>query len=317
MLFFALLLFLLDAFNDLENDYRYLEQKMKGYIYKYTFPDGRVYIGQTRRLKNRDWEHFGKMGKTNPRLWDAYIQYGKKPDFEIIETIEIAREQDLVEKLNELETKYIQEYQSSNPEYGLNIARRGNVPIPRDKVLENEFRRMWTSRAEQWYPVLECIKNKIFKTHEPLTEEEMVFYETYLIDENVAFVDGLRKHEFNINDLKSNSDDALFFMDQTICCAEYIYRISTWEQINRYIEQNKEQILAENKPEPYIVQMDKAGSIICEYSSRSEIKEKMQLSNLTNIFNCIEGKQKSAYGYIWRYKKDVDNDTNKQLSFDL
>ncbi len=289
---------------------------MKGYIYKYTFPDGRVYIGQTRRLKNRDWEHFGKMGKANPRLYEAYIQFGK-PDREIIETIEMAREQDLVEKLNELETKYIQEYQSSNPEYGLNIARRGNVPVPRDNVLDKEFERIWISKTEQWYPILESIKNKIFKTYEPLTEEEMAFYETYLADENMAFVEGLKKHEFNINDLRSNSDDALFFMDQTICMADYIFQTSTCEQINQYIKQNKEQILAENKPEPYIVQMDKAGSVICEYSSRSEIKEKLQLSNLTNIFNCIEGKQKSAYGYIWRYKKDVGNETNKQLSFDL
>ncbi len=291
---------------------------MKGYIYKYTFPDGRVYIGQTRRLpKIRDWEHFGKIGKANPRLWDAYKQLGKKPDIVILETIEASRVQDLVEKLNELETKYIQEYQSSNPEYGLNIAHRGNVPIPRDNVLDKEFERIWISKAEKWYPILESIKNKIFKTYEPLTEEEMAFYETYLIDENVAFVDGLKKHEFNINDLRSNSDDALFIMDQTICMADYIFQTSTCEQINQYIKQNKEQILAEDKPEPYIVQMDKAGSVICEYSSSAEIKEKLQLRNLTNIFNCIEGKQKSAYGYIWRYKKDVDNDTNKQLSFDL
>ncbi len=290
---------------------------MKGYIYKYTFSDGKVYIGQTRRSPEiRDWEHFGKMGKVNPKLWEAYKLLGK-PDYEIIETIEATRVQDLVEKLNELETKYIQAYRASNPKYGLNIAHHGNVPIPRDNVLENEFRRMWASMEEQWCPVLESIKNKIFKTHEPLTAEEKAFYETYLTDENVAYVEALKKSEFKINDLKSNNDDALFFMDQTICMADYIFRISTCEQINRYIEQNKEQILAENKPEPYIVQMDKAGSIICEYSTRAEIKEKMQLRNLTNIFNCIEGKQKSAYGYIWRYKKDVDNEINKQLSFDF
>ena len=63
--------------------------------------------------------------------------------------------------------------------------------------------------------------------------------------------------------------------------------------------------------------MDKAGNIICEYASRAEIKEKMQLTNLTNIFNCIEGKQKSAYGYKWCYKRDYKKNENKQLSFDF
>ena len=290
---------------------------MKGYIYKYTFSDGKVYIGQTRRSPEiRNWEHFGKMGKVNPKLWEAYKLLGK-PDYEIIETIEASSVQDLVEKLNETETKYIQEYQSSNPKYGYNVAHHGNVAIPRDNILDKEFERIWISVAEKWYPILESIKNKIFKTYEPLTAEEMAFYETYLTDENVAYVDALKKFEFNIYDLKSNSDMALFFIDETISMAEYIFRTSTWEQINQYIEKNKEQILAENKPEPYIVQLDKDYNIVNEYVTTAEIKEKMQLSNISGIQNCLNGKRKTAYGFIWRYKKDVGNETNKQLSFDL
>ena len=63
--------------------------------------------------------------------------------------------------------------------------------------------------------------------------------------------------------------------------------------------------------------MYKDGSIVCEYASRAEIKEKMHLTNLTNIFNCIEGKQKSAYGYKWCYKKDYNDNINRQLSLDF
>lgn len=287
---------------------------MKGYIYKYTFSDGKVYIGQTRRPPEiRNMEHFSKIiGKTNPKFWEAYNKLGK-PEYEIIETIEFARVQDLVEKLNELETKYIRLYKAANPKYGYNIRDHANVAVPHDNVLQKEFDRLWLEKAEKWYPILENIKIKIFETHEPLNQDELSFFETYLMADGIAYAGALKNFGFSIYDLKSNNDNALFFMDETICMAEYIYPRLFWDQINQYIEQNKEQILSENKPEPYIVQMDKSGNIICEYVSRAEIKEKMQLSNLTNIFNCIEGKQKSAYGYKWCYKKDVKDNTNKQL----
>ncbi len=50
----------------------------KGYIYKYTFPDGKVYIGQTRRPpEERHREHFDeKIGKLNTKFWEAYETIG-------------------------------------------------------------------------------------------------------------------------------------------------------------------------------------------------------------------------------------------------
>ena len=45
---------------------------MKGIIYKYTFPDGKVYIGQTRRHpEKRKREHLAKdVGPTNKGFWE-------------------------------------------------------------------------------------------------------------------------------------------------------------------------------------------------------------------------------------------------------
>ena len=291
---------------------------MKGYIYKYTFSDGKVYIGQTRRPPAiRNMEHFSKIiGKTNPNFWEAYNKLGK-PNYEIVETIESARVQDLVERLNELETKYITDYDASNPEHGYNIRNHANVAIPRDAVLDKEFDRIWLSKAEQWYPIYWSVKEKLFKTYESLTEDELSFCKDLLNDDTQVFSDSAKKQNFDFNDLKSNSDIARFFMSELLIGAEFLFRNSSWDQIRQYIKDNKEQILAENKPEPYIVQMYKDGSIVCEYASRAEIKEKMHLTNLTNIFNCIEGKQKSAYGYKWCYKKDYKKNENQQLSFDF
>ena len=291
---------------------------MKGYIYKYTFSDGKVYIGQTRRPPAiRDMEHFSKIiGKTNPKFWEAYTKLGK-PDYEIIETIEVERVQDLVEKLNVLETKYIQLYKASNPECGYNIRDHANVAIPRDNVLDNEFERIWLSKAEQWYPIYRSVKEKLFKTYESLTEEELSFCNDLLNDDTQVFSDSARGQNFDFNDLKSNSDIARFFIGELLIGAEYLFRHSSWDQIDQYIKDNKEQILAENKPEPYIVQLDKDGNVVCEYASSAEIKEKLNVSNLTGISNCLAGRRKSAFGYGWCYKKDYNDNINRQLSLDF
>ena len=47
---------------------------MKGIIYKYTFSDGKVYIGQTRRPQEiRKREHLNAIvGPTSSGFWDAY-----------------------------------------------------------------------------------------------------------------------------------------------------------------------------------------------------------------------------------------------------
>ena len=62
---------------------------MKGVIYKYTFPNGKVYIGQTRRnpeLRHR--EHLDPVtGPCNSGFWEEYQKF-LEYKYEIIETVE-------------------------------------------------------------------------------------------------------------------------------------------------------------------------------------------------------------------------------------
>lgn len=60
---------------------------MKGYIYKYTFPDGKVYIGQTKNLENRKRQHLDpSSGPTNTGFWEAYQRFGTF-EFEVIKEL--------------------------------------------------------------------------------------------------------------------------------------------------------------------------------------------------------------------------------------
>lgn len=74
---------------------------MKGYVYKYTFSNGKIYVGQTRRDVNvRHREHMNpSTGPLNPRFWQAYQELGE-PKLEIIKEIEEENNYELIQALN-------------------------------------------------------------------------------------------------------------------------------------------------------------------------------------------------------------------------
>ena len=285
---------------------------MKGYIYKYTFSDDKVYIGQTRRLQMRDKEHFYEsIGKTNSRFWEAYKTLGK-PKLEIIETIEKKGIQDLVAALNEAEEKYIYEYDSTNPEHGYNIRKGGNVAIPRNKILDAEFELIWDEHYGEWKAIYDTVMTKCFKTFEPLTDEELEFCKTELADKDNLFSNALKRFKFDFNNLKDNSEDSRFWLGECADFASWRFQDMCTCAICQYIQQNKEQILAKHSPETTILQIDKKGNIVQEYASPQEIREELKRDNLTNIYNVLEGKQKSAYRFVWCYKKDYGKTYEKE-----
>ena len=54
-----------------------------------------------------------------------------------------------------------------------------------------------------------------------------------------------------------------------------------------------------------VFQYDLNGNLIKEWPSTSEIERKLGY-NHTNISACCLGRIKQAYGYIWKYKRDVN-----------
>lgn len=92
------------------------------------------------------------------------------------------------------------------------------------------------------------------------------------------------------------------------CCAWRLKRPSidridvngNYEYSNcRFIEQGENSKKARNKP---ILQYDKQGNFIKEWNSGAEASKKLNIL-LSHINECCHNKRKSAYGFIWKFKK--------------
>lgn len=107
---------------ELNQEKKYLEEPKKYCIYKHTFPNGKVYIGQTCQIPEKRWDK-GRKYKTQIYLWRAIQKYG----WENIKH-DILEENLSQQKANELEDYYIVElYKSNNKKYGYNLDRGGRV----------------------------------------------------------------------------------------------------------------------------------------------------------------------------------------------
>ena len=129
----------------------------KGIIYKYTFPNGKVYIGQTINPVSRKNSHLNeKTGARNVAFWRAYKKY-QTYKYEVIESIEDESREGLCDRLNDLEQKYIAEYQSTNPQYGYNLTSGGRV-----FVVNEEGRKHMSEARTDKLPVLQYDLNGDF-----------------------------------------------------------------------------------------------------------------------------------------------------------
>ena len=136
---------------------------MIGYIYKYTFPNGKIYIGQTRTsVKERHYQHMhASQYKNRERatlVEHAIAKYGE-PELEVIETIEVNDRYptELVKQLNEAEKKWIEKYDSTNKRKGYNIQNGGKVITPEEYILEEKFSEIY--ERERWSDELERVRN--------------------------------------------------------------------------------------------------------------------------------------------------------------
>lgn len=84
-------------------------------IYKITYPNGKIYIGQDR---TDDIRYFGSV---NRDLIERDFTREQKKDFTIRKEIIWESETVSNEELNQIERKFIEDYRSNDPNIGYNI----------------------------------------------------------------------------------------------------------------------------------------------------------------------------------------------------
>ena len=278
--------------------------QMKGIIYKYTFPNGKVFIGQTRRHpEKRRREHFDDVvGPTNSGFWDAYKQFGM-PKYEELFQIESEDVDKLVAELNNAETFFIHKFKADDPEYGYNRKSFGSVGTKTNVILSNYYKEYLNRCLEIRLKEYDNALDKILESKEPLTLEEI-----YLLKEKYREDNFWQKYidDFNFDNLSSYSEEDLDFMCDE--CFDFVRRLiikEAEEQTRQYIYDHLEQILDKEREKNAIVQLDKEGNIIREFYSFNDICQHFDVPRADNVKNVLKGRQKSAYGYLWKYKKDL------------
>ena len=164
----------------------------KGYIYKYTYPNGMLYIGATSvSVKQAYYQH--KSASKDPSTWTlcemAIFEYGE-PTIETIETIEVADNEEgkLKELLKKATEKWIKEYDSTVENgKGFNVYKGKRISwvyyLLRERMIEIFEKEGWEEKIEHVKDVLESIGTKICVTKEELTQEEKEIWYEYKFKE--------------------------------------------------------------------------------------------------------------------------------------
>lgn len=129
-----------------------------GYIYSINNPiNGKKYIGQTtRKFKKRIWEYksaYTNNKFTNEHLGNAFKKYmWNNFEFKIIDTAQT------IDELNQKEIFYIKKYNTTNRDFGYNIATGGNNTIPTKETLKKmSLAHLGIKQHDEW------VKNRISK----------------------------------------------------------------------------------------------------------------------------------------------------------
>lgn len=141
----------------------------KGIIYKYTFPNGKIYIGQTIDLNKRHYQHqyYAKNAKGNRSLCDVAIAKYGEPKLEVIEEIigDDNKPYEFKQALNEAEVKWINEFNATDRSVGYNIQHGGHTANEETYILEeihgNILQEVYAEKIFHVREILDSIIEKV------------------------------------------------------------------------------------------------------------------------------------------------------------
>lgn len=277
---------------------------MKGVIYKYTFPDGKVYIGQTRRdPEKRHQEHLDPIiGPTNSGFWKAYQQFGTYK-YEIVKTFECERVDDLIERLNYEETKLIISSKAYDEKYGYNKRVVGCAHSDKSRILATYRKELLEPLFQERLGMFFTIKHKLYESHDYLTEKEKKYFQKvksrtvcHRMPEKFKNINKVIKCERVMNDFWFSE-----FMEEL----EYWLINDITNEIDEHIKENENEIIDFYRDQHSICQLDEEGKVLATYDTFEAAAIGVGKTTCSSIRSAIKGKLKHVYGYRWKYKKDL------------
>lgn len=268
--------------------------------------NGKIYIGQTiNSLSVRRRGHYKNMKAGSNTIFHRALRKYDKGDFHwsILDTA------DSIDKLNELETKYIREYNSFidlDNSNGYNMTEGGHncspsnetIKLLRDCALE-QYKNGHPNKGKSFEEIYGRKKSKeikeklrqinLGKTHSEKTKEKI---RQGNLGKEVT--DEFRKRMRDINMGRKLSKEARKKISKSLIGNTRNLGNKHTEETKKKISKSRSGIPSHNRIR--IIQKDMNGSVIREWDSIKEAQDELGISNVSSVINGIRN---SSGGYKW------------------
>lgn len=232
-------------------------------IYKITSPSGRIYIGQSIDIRRRFRYYKNLKCKEQPKLYNSLLKYGVNAHK--FEIIELCS----VKYLNNVERYYQKKYDCVNSGLNMMYVRNDHFSGGHSEETKQKLREHFKGK-----PIPEQTRQALI-----LSNKTRVLSEESLNKIRNAFKG--KKHS-----------------------KETIEAQRIRQTGSKRSEETKQKMSDSNPNKKPVIQYDLQMNYIAEYPSITQANKDLGVYyRATAISQCLGGGQKTAYGYIWRYKK--------------
>lgn len=258
-----------------------------GIIYKYTSPSGKVYIGQTTNETRRKREFLDiETSYAGDKINKAREKYGPENfTYEIISTISADTIEDLCNLLDFSEQYYIEKYDSCNTGYNL---LEGGSSFRNWKKTQEQVKKQRLSLIEY------------YKTHENPNAKKVLQYS--LEGEFIKEWNSASEAETSLGYMSGNVSNVCRGLGKS--AMGYMWKYKEGNEIPSSIDSCS----AKGTPHKHtgLLQLDLEGNLIKEWKSNKEAAQALNIKSISAISEVCRGKRKTAGGFVWRYKDQVN-----------
>lgn len=255
----------------------------KWVVYKHTAPNGKIYIGITNQNPpTKRWS--GGFGyETQIYFWRAIVKYGW-----INFTHEILYKDLTKKEAEDIETKLIKKYNTTDINYGYNIDAGGASHLQckevRNKIKESKTGKKWSERQRVSH--LDYIEHHVGRT-------------VYKYDRNGTLITSFINVTLAAKDAGVPTETLrTYLFTQVPKTFNYVY------SYNNFIEPKYTEYKDRHWNKASVDMFDMSLKYIRTFESIAEASRFLGVKGTGHICDVCKGKRLSCNGYIWRYHNE-------------